>query len=244
MSELVTYRLKDGVATIRFDDGKVNAMSPAMLQAIGDAFDRAEGDGAVVMLIGRDGIFSAGFDLKTLMKGSPSDALAMVKQGAELALRVLTFPLPVVAACTGHAYPMGAFLLLASDVRFGADGPYRIGLNEVAIKISVPAFGVELARQRLLPAYLNRTTLTGEMFAPSEAATAGFLDHVVAPEALETTAATIAAGLTAINLEGHAATKTRVRRPAADAIRAAIDAELTLEAYEERAARLAAQANA
>jgi enoyl-CoA hydratase len=240
MSQSVTYRSEGPIARIALDDGKVNALSSATLQELHDAFGRAERDKSMVLLSGRPGIFSAGFDLRVLM-GSDADAIhAMLKLGAELALRVLTFPLPVVVACTGHAFPMGAFLMLAADIRIGAEGPFKIGLNEVAIGISVPAFGVELARQRLAPAWLHRTTLTGEMFSPHDAATAGFLDRVVPAEDLQAAAEAAAQSLTRINLEGHVATKRRLRSGAAEAVRRAIDAEIVLDDYRRRIAERAA----
>jgi enoyl-CoA hydratase len=236
MSDLVTYERHGPIARVTFDDGKVNVMSAAMLGAIAGALDRAEADGAIVILAGRPGIFTAGFDLKSFATGTPEAILAMMTAGAELAYRVLTFPTPIVAACTGHAYPMGAFLLLGADIRLGAEGPYRIGLNEVAINIAVPSFGLELARQRLAPAYFQRTALTGEMFGPREAMTAGFLDRVEAPGRLLAAADEVAEALTKIDLASHKLTKQRARGPAMAAVRAAIDAEITLAAYQRRGA--------
>jgi enoyl-CoA hydratase len=234
MGQTVRYEKSGAVARIAIDDGKVNVMSTATLRALDAAFDNAQRDGAIVMLTGRPGIFSAGFDLNVFAKGGAQEIYDMLHAGAELALRLLRFPLPIVAACTGHAYPMGAFLLLASDIRIGADGPYRIGLNEVAIGISVPAFGIEMARQRVLPAWLNRTALSGEMFAPRDAVTAGFLDRAVAAEHLDAAAMEVALALTKIDRAGHATTKARLRAPAIAAVRAAIDAEIMLEAYRAR----------
>src|SRR5262249_3464405 len=154
---MIHYQLEAGVARIAIDDGKVNAMSLPMLQALDAAFDRAARDEAMVLLRStRPGIFSAGFDLKVFAANDARASVAMVRAGAELALRVLSFPAPVLAVCEGHAFPMGAFLLLASDIRIGLDGPFKIGLNEVAIGIPVPSFALELARQRLAPAYLTR----------------------------------------------------------------------------------------
>ena len=112
MSELVHYEKDGAVARITMDDGKVNVMSAAMLRALGAAFDRAEADEATVVLKGREGIFSAGFDLKVFASNDPQAIYDMLKLGAELALRLLSFPQPVVAVCTGHAYPMGAFLMM------------------------------------------------------------------------------------------------------------------------------------
>jgi enoyl-CoA hydratase len=141
-SVLVSYENRAGVATVSMDDGKVNVMSAAMLRELTTAFERAEKDGVTVILTSaRGGIFSAGFDTQILARKDPQEVFEMVRLGAELAARVLAFPRPVVAACPGHAYPMGAFLLLASDIRIGAEGSYRIGLHEVAIGIPVPTFG-------------------------------------------------------------------------------------------------------
>jgi enoyl-CoA hydratase/carnithine racemase len=233
---LVNYEEIDRVAKISMDDGKVNVMSTAMLISLTTAFERAEADGVgVILTSARPGIFSAGFDTKILARKDPREVFEMVRLGAELAARVLAFPRPVVAACSGHAYPMGAFLLLASDFRIGADGPYKIGLNEVAIGIPVPTFALELARHRLLPAYLQRTALSGEMFSPSEAMTAGFLDRVVAAEVLQETADAVAAGLGKIDFPSHASTKERLRRVTLAAMRTAIDSEITLENYQRRA---------
>jgi enoyl-CoA hydratase len=233
---LVSYEKSNGVAMLSMDDGKANVMTSAMLRELHSAFDQAEKDGVVVLLTSaRQGIFSAGFDTKILARKDPQEVFEMVRLGAELAARVLAFPHPVVTACSGHAFPMGALLLLASDIRVGADGPYRIGLNEVAIGIPVPSFGLELARHRLLPAYLQRTALTGEMFSPVEAKAAGFLDHVVPAERLQDVAGGIATELEKLNRPAHASTKERLRRSALTAMRTAIDAEITLENYQRRA---------
>ena len=236
MTHPVTYALDAGVARITMDDGKLNVMSVDMLQALHTAFDQAARDGAIVALRSmRPGIFSAGFDLKVFAANDAAHSLAMVRSGAELALKILSFETPVLGACAGHAYPMGAFLLLASDVRLGADGPWRIGLNEVAIGIAPPGFAVELARQRLTPAYLSRTVTTGEMFPLAESVTAGFLDRVVSLDALDEEVEAALEVLRRIHLPSHAAAKPRLRAGAIQAVRDAIDAELTPQAYARRA---------
>jgi enoyl-CoA hydratase len=232
---LVSYQKSDGVATLSMDDGKVNVMSTSMLKELTSAFERAEKDGVIVILTSaRRGIFSAGFDTKILARKDPQQVFDMVRLGAELAACVLAYPRPVVIACPGHAFPMGAFLMLAADVRIGAEGSYKIGLNEVAIGIPVPTFGLELARSRLLPSYLQRTALTGEMFSPAEAVTAGFLDQVVPADNLQEAAETVAANLGKIDHPSHASTKERLRRETLATVRAAIDSEITLENYQRR----------
>ena len=124
MTEPVTYRRTDLVSTVTMDDGKVNVFSIPMLRALHEAFDEAERDGTVVLLTGRPGYFSAGFDLGVLA-GPPDDVLTLLRLGATLAERILSFPAPVAVACTGHAFPAGAFLLMAADTRVGAGGPVQ-----------------------------------------------------------------------------------------------------------------------
>jgi enoyl-CoA hydratase len=236
MSKSVTYTRSGPISRIVMDDGKLNVMSVGMLAALHAAFDEAQRDGTVVILTARGKAFSAGFDLKVFSDGTAKDNYTMLKSGAELALRLLSFPTPVVAACNGHALPMGAFLLMSSDIRIAADGAYGIGMNEVAIALTVPRFAIEIARQRLTPAYFNRAVTTGQMFAPTEAATAGFVDWTVPASELEGAASKAAEALSKIDLASHAATKLRAREPAIKAIRAVIDSDITLATAEERVA--------
>jgi enoyl-CoA hydratase len=226
MEEPVTYERSGRSARIRMDDGKVNVMNVAMLSALHAAFDRASKEGAIVVLSGRETIFSAGFDVKVFSSGNAEQAMTMLKLGAELALKVLTFSTPVITVTTGHAYPMGAFLMLAADWRIGTEGTWRIGLNEVQIGLPVPRFALEIARQRLTPAYFSRTAITGEMFGPEEARTAGFLDVVTPIDGLASAVAAAVERLERLDAVAHAATKLRARAGAIAALRAAIDEEL------------------
>jgi enoyl-CoA hydratase len=225
MTGLTSYELQGRVATITLDDGKVNALSIAMLEAVHAAFDRAEEDGAVVLLSGREGYLSAGFDLK-VFKEEPQRIVEMLTLGATLCERILAFPTPVLVASSGHAIAAGSFLLLAADLRIGAEGPFKLGLNEVQIGLTVPLFVVELARQRLAPAAFSRALVTAAMYAPGEAVTAGFLDRVVPAAELLDASRAAAEQLAALDPEAHRATKLRVRSEALKAVRAGINAEL------------------
>jgi enoyl-CoA hydratase len=221
---LVTYRLNDAVAAITMDDGKVNVLSLAMLTELDAALDRAEADRAVVVLTGRAGVFSAGFDLPVLRAGG-TEAADLLRAGFDLAARLLAFPTPVLVACPGHAVAMGVFLVLSGDYRIGASGPYKITANEVAIGITMPHAAVEICRQRLTPAGFNRAVVIADVFPPEEAVAAGFLDRVVPAAELTEAAAAAAAELARLDLDAHAATKLRARRLAGTALREAIDAD-------------------
>ena len=229
MTELVTYELNDRIATIAMDDGKVNAFSIPMLKAVHAALDQAERDGAIVILTGREGYFSAGFDLKVFAGGDVEQVIEMLMLGATLAERILGFERPVITACPGHTVAAGAFMALAADMRIGTDGPYRIGLNEVKIGLTVPWFVIELARQRLNPAHFNRAVVSATMYGPAEAVTAGFLDEVVSAGELRSASLAAAAALAELNPQAHAATKLRARGDSLKAIRRAIETELTVE---------------
>ena len=222
---MISYRLDDAIATITIDDGKVNVLSLAVLTEVNAALDRAEQDQAVVVLSGREGVFSAGFDLPVLRAGGP-DALAMLRAGFETAARLLAFPRPVVIACTGHAVAMGVFLLLCGDYRVGATGPFKITANEVAIGLTMPRAAVEICRQRLTPAHFNRAVIIAETFSPADAVAAGFLDRTVEASEVHEVARGVAAQLAALDRDAHAATKRRARGRALDAIRAAIDMDM------------------
>jgi enoyl-CoA hydratase len=224
VTELVSYRLADGVATIAMDDGKVNALSLDMIAAVNTALDRAVADGAVVVLTGRPGIFSGGFDLKTLQAGG-SSATAMLEGGFTLALRLLELPAPVTIACNGHAVAMGLFLLLCGDHTLGVDGPFRLVANEVAIGLTMPWTAVEICRQRLTPAGFIRIVSLAEPFTPSEAVPVGALDKVVDASTLDESAAAAAAGLARLDRKAQATTKARVRRAAVTAVRNAMAAD-------------------
>lgn len=221
---LLRYELSDAIATITMDDGKANVMSGAMLAALADAFDQAEREASVVVLTGKKGLFSGGYDMA--MFGSTQAEIArVIRAGGELVYRILSFPKPVLIACTGHAIAQGAFILLAGDVRIGVSGDRKIGLNEVAIGLTIPFYGIEVARQRLAPAWFNHACITAALYDPETARAAGFLDQVVAPDELSAVIALEAKRLASINTGAHAAVKLRVRKAALMAMRAGIDAE-------------------
>ncbi len=225
MPDLVTYSRSDSVSTIAMDDGRVNVFSIPMLRALHQAFDQAEREETVVILKGRPGCFSAGFDLQT-MRGPREDVRTILTLGATLAERLLAFPSPVVVACTGHAFPAGAFLLMAADMRVGADRPFKLGLNEVRIGLTLPWFAIVLARHRLTPAHFAHAAVTGDMFDPEAAREAGLLDRVVPPADVDAVALGAAQDLGSVDRTAHAATKLRVRQSVLKDLRAAIELEL------------------
>ncbi len=194
-SDAVTLTIDGTVATIVVDDGKANALGHDVLGGIEHALDEIEAsDALAVVVVGRPGRFSAGFDLSVMTAG-PQPARDLLGRGARLGLRLYEFPVPVVFGVTGHALAMGGILLCCADVRIGARGGFKLGLPEVRIGMPVPAFAVELCRDRLEARWFTRALQLASHLSPEEALDAGFLDQLVEPEEVAPLAATVAAEL-------------------------------------------------
>lgn len=221
MSDLISYQLEDGIATLTISNGKVNAISPDVIAAFNAALDQAEADRAIVIITGQPGILSGGYDLKVMTSG-PQNAINLVAAGSTLARRMLSHPYPIIVACSGHAVAKGAFILLSADYRIGVEGPFSIGLNEVLIGMTMHHVGIELARDRLRKNFFNRSVINGEMFNPQQALEAGFLDAVVAPEELMNAAKAMATQMKKINMTAHKNTKLKTRQAFLETLDAAI----------------------
>ena len=222
MVNLATFAVSDGVAVITMDDGKANVMSLPMQQAVHAALDESEKAKLPVVLTGRAGILSAGFDLKTLSAGG-QPVFDMLNGGIELAIRLLSFPSPVVIACPGHAIAMGVFLLQSCDYRIGVAGNFKYVANEVAIGMPMPYSTIEILRQRITPAALSRAVLLAETFTPDNGVETGFIDRVVATDAeLMPAAIEFAKSTLALNPAAHTASKKRLRADSLEAIRAGL----------------------
>ena len=222
----VNYELRDRVALITIDDGKANAISHDIAAGVHDALERARSEAGAVVLTGRPGRFSAGFDL-SVMTSSPEAARNLLKAGADIAIEIHEFPMPVVIASTGHALAMGAILLMSADIRIGAEGNYKIGLNEVAIGMPVPKFAVELARTSLSNAAFTAAVNLATVYGPAGAVVAGYLDQVVADDAVLATALAHAAELAErLDADAFALTRKNCRGASLDLIRSGLAADI------------------
>jgi enoyl-CoA hydratase len=206
----VQYSLEGNVATICIDDGKRNALSPDVLRGLYAALDRAESDRASVVLTGRESVFSAGFDLNVMKRGG-TKAIGMLRSGYALTARVMAYPHPVIAACNGHSFAMGVFLMLSADYVIGCRGDFRISANEVALGLTMPRVAAAMLKHRLDPAAYQRAVTLSEEFDPESALGAGFLDELVDPDELAARAGTLAGKFQALDARAHAASKRRIR---------------------------------
>ncbi|MFO0549116.1 MAG: crotonase/enoyl-CoA hydratase family protein [Polyangiaceae bacterium] len=225
MPETLRYSLDGQVATVAMDDGKANALSHEMIEGLLGAIDRAETEASALVLVGRPERFSAGFDLKIMMSG-PEPAKALLRRGSELLMRLYGCKVPLVIACTGHALAGGALMVLTGDVRIGADGPFKLGLNEVQIGLPVPVLAMELARDRLLASELTRATLLATIYTPVEAVRAGYLDEVAPVADVLSKAQATAQRLAELGRAPFVATKTRLRQRTIDFINSSLESDM------------------
>ena len=225
-TDIVRYALEGKTAILTMDDGKANALSYPLIDALSEALARAEREAAAIVLTGRPDRFCAGFDLKEMMAG-PDATRRLMRHGGDLLLKLYGTPLPLVIACTGHAIAGGALVVLTGDVRIGAAGAYRIGFNELSIGLPVPMLAQEFARDRLAPTALSRALLGAQIYAPDEAITAGFLDAAVPAAELLARATAEAARLGAFSRSAYRATKERLRGATIARIAASAEDDMT-----------------
>jgi len=211
MNTLVHYNLQNNIATIRIDDGKRNALSPAVLHELYEALDQAESDRAPIILTGRESVFSAGFDLKIMKRGG-LEALNMLRLGYSLPARILRYPHPVIVACNGHVLAMGVFLMLSADYVIGSRGDFKIATNEVAIGMTMPRIAAATLRHRLTPAAFQRAVTLSQYFDPESALKSGFFDELIDPDALMARAEARMNDAMKLDQRAHTESKRRIRK--------------------------------
>ena len=219
-----TIEITNDIALIRMDDGKANAINFEMLEALNAALNKAEAEAKAIVLAGRDGRFSGGFDLNAFASLGADGVYKLLDAGAELLLRLYGNKLPVVAACTGHAIAMGVFILNACDTRVGTAGDYKIGANEAITGMNLPIFAMELSHDRLNPTHLTRATIQGFIYDPAGAVEAGYLDMLVEAGKAEASAMAVAAQLAQLPAASYAWNKQAIRKATLERIRASLGA--------------------
>jgi enoyl-CoA hydratase len=219
-----TVDIQNGIALIRMDDNKANAINFEMIAALNVALDTAEAEAKAIVLAGRNGRFSGGFDLNAFASLGADGVYKLLDAGAELLLRLYGGPLPVVAACTGHAIAVGVFILNACDTRVGASGAYKIGANEAITGMNLPIFAMELGRDRLSPRHLTRAMVQGFIYDPAGAVEAGYLDMLAEADKVEETAMDIARQLAMLPSASYGWNKNALRKRTLGRIRASLGA--------------------
>lgn len=216
----ITLEVADDIAQITLDDGRANAIDPAWLDTFRETFAEAEASSKAIVIAGREGIFSGGFNLKWMPTASREELGYLLETAGKLVCDVYGSERPVVGACTGHAIAMGQFLLLSCDTRIAARGDFKFGANETLNGMNLPVFAQEICKARLDPAQLTKLVIQSYMYGPDEAVQLGAIDLVVDPEQVITTATQIAKQLAQLPGGAYGWNKKAMRQSVLDRIAA------------------------
>ena len=223
MSELAKVEIEDDIATITLDDGKANALGFTMIEHINKALDEAEGCADVIVMRGREGVMTAGFDLK-VMRNEPDRVMDLVTQGGQMLVRIFASPKPVLLASTGHGIAAGALLMLSGDYRISVAGDFKYGLNESAIGMVLPPFGIDLARFKLDQKYLDMAAVGADLYDPEMARDIGYTDEVVEADKFAARVHEKADYFKTLDAKAYAGNKSLIRKALADKMTADLKA--------------------
>ena len=205
--QIATLTTEGDVSIITLNDGKANVFSPEMSSTVSNLLDQVPGDKGSLVITGRTGIFSAGFDLKIISSGDADAVAAMVKTGFTLLARIYNFPRPVIAACSGHSVALGAFLLCCADYRLGAKGQFIVQANETRNNMSIPTPILEISKSRISKTHWYRAILNAEAYPVEKAIEPGYLDEVTEPDNLMIRAMEVANDLASLGHPHYKLTK-------------------------------------
>lgn len=223
MSEFTKVEIEDGIATITLDDGKANALGFTMIEHINKALDEAEAAADVIVMTGRDGVMTAGFDLK-VMRNEPDRVMDLVTQGGQMLVRIFASPKPVLLASTGHGIAAGALLMLSGDYRISMAGDFKYGLNESAIGMVLPPYGMDLARFKLNQKFLDMAVVGADLYGPEMASQIGYTDEVATADKFAARVREKAEYFKTLDAKAYAGNKRHIRQALADKMAADLKA--------------------
>ena len=215
---------KNDVAVITMDDGKVNAANTAFLKALNEAFDEAEKSAKAIVLAGREGVFSAGFDLQTMKSEGPSARGEMTAIGSATVSRLFGSKLPIIAAVTGHAFALGAVLNAACDYSVGAKGEFKYAVNETAIGEVFPPWGYEVLLSRLTKEYVYPAAVLSVVLDVEQALKANFIQEAVEVNEVLPRAIQLAEDMAKLPSDAYWVNKSVIRGSAIERVAASVGA--------------------
>ena len=221
--QLATLTTEGDVSIITLDDGKANVFSSAMSSNINQLLDEVPNDKGALLITGRQGLLSGGFDLKTMTGGEAKDIIEMTVNGFKLLARIYGFSRPVVVASSGHAIALGAFLLCCADYRVGAKGKYLVQANEHRNNMSIPIPILEISKSRISKRHWHRAILNAEAYPIDQSVEAGYLDEVVDEENLMKRAMEVATDLATLGHPHYQMTKDLDQKDILERINAGIE---------------------
>ena len=228
---MIHHEDRDGVAVLRMEHGKANAVDVDLFDQLDARLDEVESSTSTraVVLTGTGGIFSAGVDLFKVTAGGTDYLAAFLPRLSSSLTRLFTLPLPVVAAVNGHALAGGLVLALACDHRGMAEGQGKLGLTELLVGVPFPAAALEIVRFQAPGRVSSDLILSGRTMPGPEALALKLVDELTPPDRLVDRAVEVAAAFAAIPRRAFAHSKRHLRAPAVELIdryRDEIDSEV------------------
>lgn len=213
---MLTVENSDGVCTILMDDGKVNAMDLTFCLMLTDSLRSIEQtDASAVLLKGNDRVFSAGVDLKKLLRLKDQQRDEFLRALIECFETAFRFPKPIVAAVNGAAIAGGCALALACDIRLLARG-VKIGMPEQRLGVPLPTIAVEIMRFSLGNRGTQDVVFAGKTFVNEDAISAGLVDGLCTPDQLSEDSMKAVRALAALPESVFRITKRQLRAPIMD----------------------------
>jgi len=179
---IATLSKESDISIIKLDDGKANAFSYDMLSQLNELLAKVPRDSGALVITGREGLFSGGFDLKTLATGDMEKITKMVQLGYNLLLELFSFDRPIVAAVSGHSIALGLFVTCSADYRIAIDGKYVCQANEVRNNMDIPTQIMEILKARVNKKYFYPAVYHSDAYSVQESIEVGFIDEVVSED--------------------------------------------------------------
>ena len=179
---IATLSKENDISIIKLDDGKANAFSYDMLSQVNELLKKVPRDSGALVITGREGLFSGGFDLKTLATGDMEKITKMVQLGYRLLLELFSFDRPIVAAVSGHSIALGLFVTCSADYRIAIDGKYVCQANEVRNNMDIPTQIMEIIRARVNKKYFYSAVYHSEAYSVQDSIEVGYIDEVVSED--------------------------------------------------------------
>lgn len=180
--KLAILSQENDISIIKLDDGKANAFSFEMLTQVNALLAQVPKDSGALVITGRDGLFSGGFDLKTLATGDMEKITTMVQLGYRLLLELYSFDRPIIAAVSGHAIALGLFVTCSADYRIAIDGQYVCQANEVRNNMDIPPQIMEILKARVNKNYFYPAVFHSDTYSVQDSIAVGYIDEVVSAE--------------------------------------------------------------
>lgn len=214
---MIAIESVEGVALLRMQHGRANALDVEFCEALTARFAELRADAAeAIVLTGAGSIFSAGVDLKRISAGGADYVRAFLPALHRLYEEIYFHPKPVIAAINGHAVAGGAILACCADRRIMGHEAGRIGVTELLVGVPFPTLAFEILRASVPPEYLAEFAYSGATYMTDDALECGWVDEIAEPEELLEDAVAVAKELAAIAPAAFAETKSQIRAPVAE----------------------------